>query len=472
VEPVQLESQDLDSGMSGAAVFDVERNLVVGFVFQVWESGQSPKDRDLAFAVDAAVLHPSPVGELLISTVLKHEPMAGPELDQTIGAAIFAPARHAVSAGWAVETAPDHLGVFVSREKELGAIEQTWQAGLVRILGLNGLNGQGKTSLVRTWLEGHRQFASPHRPQSVFWWTFDPNSNEVDDFLAAVIKHVSDGAVDPGVLPLGTAKANLAAALLQTNQRHILVLDGLDGLQIDRGDLSGSLTSPALRDFLDYVAAGQHQSLCILTGSREFRDFEHIATFKGLFVGRLSAAEGRALLRSNGVSGDDHMLDVIVEDWEGHALALTAVAAYIRGEWSGRARRLTDLPSGNSRLAFAARLQAIGNVIEQQRSPVERTALTVLALARLPLPQPALAAIVHAAGTNVDANDLETQLAALVDSEVVRATASGDLLLHPVLRSHYRTQMRTGGSQLLSHLHRLLAEYYYETATLMNRDRT
>ena len=212
VEPVQLESQDLDSGMSGAAVFDVERNLVVGFVFQVWEPGASFKDRDLAFAVDAAVLAPSPIGELLITTALDHEPLAGPEVDQAIGAAIFTPTKSAAPTDWGVETAPDNLGVFVGRDEELRIMEQTWQAGRARILGLSGLNGQGKTSLVRTWLEEHRQLDSPHRPESVFWWTFDPNSNEVDDFLAAMIKYVSGGAVNPAALPLGTAKANLAAA--------------------------------------------------------------------------------------------------------------------------------------------------------------------------------------------------------------------------------------------------------------------
>ena len=68
------------------------------------------------------------------------------------------------------------------------------------------------------------------------------------------------------------------------------------------------------------------------------------------------------------------------------------------------------------------------------------------------------------AGTNVDADDFEAQLAALVDSEVMRATAAGDLLLHPVLRSLYRTQMRTNGSKFAIFLHRLLADHYYETA--------
>jgi hypothetical protein len=463
-EPVQLESQDLDSGMSGAAVFDVERNLVVGFVFQVWEPGGSPKDRDLAFAVDAAVLAPSPAGELLVSTFLKQDPMPGPELDEAIGEAVLAPIPSVAPTDWAMETAPDNLGVFVGRERELHILEQTWRAGRIRILGLSGLNGQGKTSLVHTWLEGHRQTMSPHRPEGVFWWTFDPISSEVDDFLAAVIKHVSGGAVDPAVLPAGAAKANLAAVLLQGNRRHVIVLDGLEGLQVDRGDLAGSLTSQALRDFLGYVAAGQHQSLCILTGPREFRDFEHIATYEALTVGRLSADEARALLRSNGVTGDLPVLDAMVEDWEGHPLALTAVAAYIRVEWSGRARRLADLPGGNTSLPLATRLQALGNLIEQRRSPAERAAISVLALARLPLPLATLAEIVRAIGTDAGAGDIEPQLAELVDSEVVRATASGDLLVHPVLRSLYRTRLRSSATQLLGPIHRLLAEYYYAIA--------
>ena len=184
VEPVQLESRDLDSGMSGAAVFDVERNLVIGFVFQVWEPGQSAKDRDLAFAVDAAVLGSSPVRDLLVPAVLEPDPLAGPELDQAIGEVISAPAEDAAQVGWAMQTAPDNLGVFVGREQELGFIEQAWQTGQARIVGLSGFAGQGKTSLVRTWLEGHRQAVGAKQPQSVLWWTFDASFNDIDDFLA------------------------------------------------------------------------------------------------------------------------------------------------------------------------------------------------------------------------------------------------------------------------------------------------
>ena len=132
---------------------------------------------------------------------------------------------------------------------------------------------------------------------------------------------------------------------------------------------------------------------------------------------------------------------------------------------SGQARRLADLPGGNSSLPLATRLQALGNLLEQRRSPLERVAICVLALTRLPLPLEALAAIVQATGMNVGVGDIEPQLDDLVDSEVIRATANGDLLLHPVFRSLYRARLRAGDSQSLRSLHRLLAEYYYDTAT-------
>lgn len=463
VEPVQLDSRDLDSGMSGAAVFDVERNLVVGFVFQVWEPGDSAKDGGLAFAVDAAVLASSPAGKLLVPTFLKHGAMAGPEIDREMGATIFSDGP-AMLSGWSVETAPGSLGAFVGRGGELDAIERVWLGNRVRILGLSGMNGQGKTSLVRTWLDGHSQGATAQRPQSVFWWTFDPAANEVDDFLAGVIKHLSGGAVDPSILPMGTAKANLAAALLQTDRRHVLVLDGLDGLQVDHGELVGSFTSQALRDFLGYAAAGQHESLCILTGPRDFRDLENLATFEGMVTDRLTPDEGRELLRHNGVRGQDHELDAIVEDWEGHALALTALAAYIRDQCGGRAQRLTDLPGGDSELPFATRLQELGNAIERQRDPLERAAVDVLALARMPLSSPELAAVIRESNPGLPRETIEPALAGLADTVMVRETADGDLLLHPVLRSLNRARMRAEGTANLRSIHRLLAEHYYRAA--------
>jgi hypothetical protein len=93
-----------------------------------------------------------------------------------------------------------------------------------------------------------------------------------------------------------------------------------------------------------------------------------------------------------------------------------------------------------------------------------------VALARLPLPVAALAAIVRDTGVHDDARHIQEVLSALADSEAVRVAANGDVLLHPVLRSVYRTELYAAGAQPAIDFHRLLAEYYYQAATeLQNR---
>jgi hypothetical protein len=61
-EPVQLESSQINSGMSGSAVLDTTRNLVVGIVSETWFPDLSTKDRDTAWAVDGKVLSLKPLG--------------------------------------------------------------------------------------------------------------------------------------------------------------------------------------------------------------------------------------------------------------------------------------------------------------------------------------------------------------------------------------------------------------------------
>ena len=60
-DPVQLESSQINAGMSGAAVLDVERNLIVGIVSETWFPDLSTKDRDTAWAVNGRVLTLDPL---------------------------------------------------------------------------------------------------------------------------------------------------------------------------------------------------------------------------------------------------------------------------------------------------------------------------------------------------------------------------------------------------------------------------
>ncbi|MCX9012911.1 MAG: hypothetical protein OIN66_17555 [Candidatus Methanoperedens sp.] len=62
-DPVQLKSGEINQGMSGAAVLDIneKRNLVVGIVSETWFPDNSTKDRDTAWAVNAKVLAFKPI---------------------------------------------------------------------------------------------------------------------------------------------------------------------------------------------------------------------------------------------------------------------------------------------------------------------------------------------------------------------------------------------------------------------------
>jgi hypothetical protein len=56
LDPIQLESSQINSGMSGAAVLDLERDRVVGIVSETWFPDETGKDRDTAWAVNVRVL--------------------------------------------------------------------------------------------------------------------------------------------------------------------------------------------------------------------------------------------------------------------------------------------------------------------------------------------------------------------------------------------------------------------------------
>lgn len=90
-EPVQLESNQINQGMSGAAVLDVERNLVVGIVSETWFPDLSTKDRDTAWAVNTRVLTFDPLNLALRDDALPLRAAPQPKTDAAEARAAVAP---------------------------------------------------------------------------------------------------------------------------------------------------------------------------------------------------------------------------------------------------------------------------------------------------------------------------------------------------------------------------------------------
>jgi hypothetical protein len=318
--------------------------------------------------------------------------------------------------------------------------------------------GEGKTSLVRQWMRQSGIEEAGGSARSPFWWSFDPNKSEEDDFLAALIGHLS--GLDGRSLPSAAAKANLAAALLPTVPRTAIVLDDVSVYQIDAGELHGSFSSGAIRDFLTYAGSADHRSLLILTSELPFPDLEPMKGFEQIQVDPLSREGGKHLLRANGIGGEDTVLDQLVADWGGNPQALTAVAIHLRTRHNGIASRAMNLPAMAESLPFENRLQAIGNAIQERRTPAEQAALEVLALARGTLDENVLLGLLRDLWTAGLGPPPPTTLEGLSASKAVRTSSVG-LAPHPVLRNLYRTRLRVANPSFLKACHRLLANHYY-----------
>jgi hypothetical protein len=118
-EPVQLESQQINQGMSGAAVLDMKRNLVVGIVSEAWFPRPSLdfKDRDTAWAVNARVLTFDPINFPLRDAPLAKREAPQPKIDLDTAQRVAVP-----DPGISLNAPPPSLPEWVGRDDLLAAI--------------------------------------------------------------------------------------------------------------------------------------------------------------------------------------------------------------------------------------------------------------------------------------------------------------------------------------------------------------
>jgi tetratricopeptide (TPR) repeat protein len=382
LDPVQLESSQINSGMSGSAVLDVERNLVVGIVSQTWFSGDS-KDRDTAWSVNAGVMGFSPFDLLLQDESLPLRVAPGVDLDAA------AARRMAVAApGSRLDSAPPSLPEWVGREDFLAQLTTRWRGDEHLIVGLVGLGGEGKTRLARRWVDTVLAQPAELRPSGVFWWTFRDGGG-TDEFLEAAVDYMTGGRLDLKDYPSARARARLAAGLLQAN-RYVFVLDGLESAQFQQGDQYGSFTNQDLRAFLRWFAKPGHTSFCLLTSRVPVLDLAPYTTYLHVDVNPLGVVDGRNLLRTLGIVGSDAALDQVVRDWDGHALTLSLLASYLLKHYGGDVRRISAIPPPDPSQPRDQLVQRVLLEYDRHLEPVEREFLARFSIFRLPVDVAAL----------------------------------------------------------------------------------
>ncbi|HEX2080267.1 MAG TPA: serine protease [Longimicrobium sp.] len=468
-ELVELRTRDVRPGISGGAVLDERRNLVVGLATERWDPGKKSEDDNVAWATNARVLSFAPLG-----LTVQHEPLVRGEASTPPSALLpTPPPSPADGPRLALAAAPAPVAHWVGRDALLDALDADRTGGTRRIAGLIGFGGEGKSSLARHWVD--RLLASPPeaRPDTVLWWTFRERSG-VDEFFEHAIAFLGGAPDGARRFPSASARAHLLAALLATG-RHLLVLDGLEAVQHGAGDRYALLRNADLRSFLEYCAAPTHASFCLVTSRAPLLDAVAYTTYVQHVVGGLSRDEGRALLRALGASGTNAALDAVVADWSGHAFALSLLAALARDRYDGDVRRAAErLDSSPGR---ESRTEQVHHVLERYDEgvlPVERTLLILLSVLRTPITAGLLLRAARCAAgwdrldaplESLDEPALVTLAERLVERRLVQASgpaASREYSVHPLVRRFYLERLAARDQAARQALHTCLADFHYQ----------
>jgi tetratricopeptide (TPR) repeat protein len=459
-EPVQLESQQINCGMSGAAVLDVDRNLVVGIVSETWFPDLSTKDRDTAWAVDARVLTFDPLNLPLHDTPLPRQSAPQPKLET----ADVAAARAAVAPdGVAFHGAPPPLTEWVGRHDLLQSITRDWTDPDRHVTGLIGFGGEGKSSLARKWVD---QALLAEQPAGIFWWAFYDRPN-VDEFFEAALVYMGGGRIDPRRVPSASVRAQVIGAMLGAG-RYLFVLDGLEVMQHQEGDQYGLLRSNDLRDFLALFAAPEHESFCLITSRAPLLDLMAYTTYTHRDVTRLSPTDGRALLRQVGVKGDDDALDQVVTTWDGHALTLGLLGGYLAEKHGGDVTRIAEIPPPTASEPRYERVHRVLRRYDEHLTAAERDFLTLFSAFRTPVHESAFEKVFSpllsppAGGTE---GGLDALVQRLVAYRILRHDPhTATYTAHPLVRNHYFARLTAGDRQTTQDAHERIKDYYLELA--------
>ena len=446
-DPIQLESSQINSGMSGAAVLDLERDRVVGIVSETWFPDATGKDRDTAWAVNMRVLALPPIA-LSISNE--------DGVTETDTAAIAtAPMTDNIAMPTLKEklvNAPPIFDEWVGRVELLQALDEDWGDRARRIVELIGFGGEGKSSVARRWVAN--VLSSNRKPQAVFWWGFYENGG-IDEFFEALAEFLVGDLIDISEYKSASEKIRLINSALRKGGRYLFVLDGLEVLQHESGDDYGLLKSPDLREWLRTLAKGENEAFCVVTSRAPLFDLIDLTTFVHRDVERLTDGEGCELLQKLGVRGEAAALRQVVRDWDGYALVLSLLGTYLVERFAGDVGAIGEIAVP---LAREARYDSVRRVLrryDEHLSEAEREVMECFSAFRLPVKEAALA---NLGGSSGILNQLVNYRMLRYDNRLQHYTT------HPLIRAHYLERLKEKPIEVVQALHNRIKGWYLDIA--------
>jgi len=232
---------------------------------------------------------------------------------------------------------------LVGRDGQLKQLDAAWDDEHINVISLVAEGGAGKSSLLNEWLT-RLQTRGYAGAEAVLGWSFysqgsKERATSAEGFLSWAVSQL-------GVTPssnMSSAKATAVAEAL-ANRRIVLALDGAEPLQHGPGPELGKLKDLGLRELLRRAAANapsSQSSMIVITTRSAVIDIDRWRKTSApvIELDKLNDVAGSELLKDNGVWGTAAQLKETVEAFDGHALALSLVAGFLRETQNGDVRR-------------------------------------------------------------------------------------------------------------------------------------
>ncbi|MBX3742442.1 MAG: hypothetical protein KF712_15760 [Akkermansiaceae bacterium] len=234
---------------------------------------------------------------------------------------------------------PNSKDALVGRTAELAELDSRTRSH--RLIVLEAPGGSGKTSLVVTWL--NRLLESETHPfPRIFGWSFSEQSRAADHTMAAdecfgeLIRFLGDPS-PPGQ---SAYQRGRTAAKALIGKSALVILDGVETLQITTGPSTGHPHDPALKGFLHEMATAG-AGCCILCTRLTL---PVLGPDTHLPLGPLAHAARIGLLKNHGITGSQADLRRLGDLSQGHPLTLSLIGIYLSKAHGGSARCLAEDP--------------------------------------------------------------------------------------------------------------------------------
>jgi hypothetical protein len=339
---------------------------------------------------------------------------------------------------------------YQGRVEEIAALNRWGKDPGTRIIGITGIGGQGKTSLVGHWLKCARDRELENMP--VFYWSFYEDL-DIPKFLKELSEYLLQ-VVRPTV-----KMEPLQSVLVAVRKvRILLVLDGLEVIQEedDNRHHHGYFKDPLLLQFLKDWGRYPHQSLMILTSRFSYPELSRFSgvSFHQLSLVKLSNEDGAALLEKLGLwTKEKKTLYEYVEKLHGHPLLLRVLAATVNRGHAGSLDEfdgslfLDALPDERLEEKFKNMFE----FYEKQLHEGQKELLGIISLFKRPVEIKSFLPLVKnmksLKGTGLEGmeeNEIQKQVDALIKDFLVEKTREG-ITCHPVIRDYFRETLQIGG---------------------------